>query len=346
MRLPLARALEIALADPGAWLVAAAGFLARGGVLLFVAVVVELPSPITVTLIFGLDAVTGTGQPSDRFIGAVLVVGVVALGAILAMVLVAAWADVVLVGRVRSEAGSRSRSTGRPTGGWMRALGDVIGSAWLQSVGLLPAVLAVLVAAPTVGNVAVGELLLPSSTSVPYLVRVLEGAQGPLLRALLVLAVAELVVTIATRRYLAPGSGRSVLRAFGGSVTAVVRRPAVVAGVWLVGWAALVGAVAAALWAVSLAWAEVRSVFLDPALALSLPSLPDVCQGTACRDPLAVFVATAMALAAAALFAAVWITAVAVVGLASAFRSSLWTLALDDARGTGGDVRWPVDAPD
>jgi len=347
----IATALELVLVEPGSWVVALAGFLARGGVLLFVLLVVELPSPITVTLIFGVDAVTGTGQPTERLVVAI-VTGVVAAGVtLLAMLMAAAWTDVVAYSRARpaiqperpfATPPERPFAT-PPERGMLASLGDVLGVAWLQSLGLIPALVAFALAAPIVGQVAVGELLLPSSSEVPYLLRVIAGAQLPLVRAVVVLALVELVVTVATRRYLGAGSARSVVRAFGSALATIVRRPLSIAGAWTVGWIVLVGAAGAGVWAVSLAWGEVRSAFLDRSLAL--PFLPGGCEAAACSDPEALALSTLGAAAAVALFVAVWIAALAAVGVASAFRSSLWALVVSDPIEARLGVRWPADAP-
>jgi hypothetical protein len=111
----------------------------------------------------------------------------------------------------------------------------------------------------------------------------------------------------------------------------------------MLGWIVLVGAAGAGVWAVSLAWGEVRSVFLDRSLAL--PFLPGGCQAAACADPGALALSALGAAAAVALFVAVWIAALAAVGVASAFRSSLWTLVVSDPAAARLGVRWPADAP-
>jgi hypothetical protein len=339
----IARAVELVLVEPGTWVVALAGFLARGGVLLFVLLLVELPSPITVTLIFGVDAVTGTGQPSERLVVAIVTGVVVAGVTLLAMLVAAAWTDVVAYSRARPAIQPERGFATRPERGMLASLGEVLGVAWLQAVGLIPALIAFALAAPIVGQVAVGELLLPSSSEVPYLLRVIAGAQLPLVRAVVVLALVELVVTVATRRYLGAGSARSVVGAFWGALATIARRPFAIAGAWMLGWIVLVGAAGAGVWAVSHAWGEVRSVFLDRSLAL--PLLPGGCQAAACADPGALALSALGAAAAVALFVAVWIAALAAVGVASAFRSSLWTLVVSDPAAARLGVRWPADAP-
>lgn len=351
IRVPIGLAAELALADPGAWMVAAAGFLARGGVLFFIVLLVQLPSPITVTLILGVDSVTGTGEPTPGLVTDLLTIGAVATAAVLLALSAAAWADVVAMRRTRAvvePATTTDEARDGPGARLVETLGDVLGLAWLQGLGLLPPLLALAVAAPTVGQVAVTELLLPSSSSVPYVLRVLAGAQGPLLRAAVVLVVFEGLTTVASRHYLAEGSRRSVVRAVRATLATLARRPLSVATTWALGWSVLIAAVGVAIWGVSLAWGEVRAAFLDPALVL--PASPAGCPATGCGDRLADAAATLNAYAplaavvgVVALFVAVWLTAVALIGLAGAFRSALWTLVVDLPAEPAG-VRWPADA--
>jgi len=318
----LPSALELTLGAPASWAVAAAGFLARGGAVLFGGLLLELPSPITVTLIFGIDSVTGTGDPTPRLVATIAAIAVLGLVTVVAIVLVGAWADVVAFARLQAAGDPNAPTEGTIESG----AHGVLGLAWLQTLGLLPGLIVLALAAPTVHDVAVGELLLPSSPQVPFIVRVLEGAQVPLLRGVFVLAVCELVVTIATRMYLGARASGSTSRSYEAAFAWILRRPISALFAWLVGWAALLGALAVGLWAVAQAWQELSSVLLDPAITIAFAQIgcTDV---KACGGPL-----DTLALVAAAgssiLFVTVWTAAIALVGVASAFRSTLWTLTV------------------
>jgi hypothetical protein len=115
---------------------------------------------------------------------------------------------------------------------------------------------------------------------------------------------------------------------------------------WLVGWAVLLGVVILDLWAVALAWEQVRAVLLDP--ALSLPWLPGTCTGAAdtklCGPSVDAVGALALAAGASLFFVTVWVAALALVGGASAFRSTLWTFAVGARRAEMTVVPWPADA--
>jgi hypothetical protein len=323
----LSEALELTFEGPAWWAVSAAGFLARGGVLLFVGLLVQLPSPITVTLIFGLDSVTGTGDPSARLLETVAALAAVGLVGLVAMGFVAAWTDVAAFARVHAGEGPPADASSSARGGSAR---EVLGVSWLQALGLFPGLVGFVIAAPTVREVAVGELLLPSAPEVPFILRVLEGAQGPLLRAAVIIAVLEVLVTIATRLYLSRGAHGSSARAYVEAIGWIVRRPLAATATWLVGWGVLLGALVLGLWAVALAWEQARVALLDP--ALGLPLVPGTCTGaqdaTACAPTMAAVDALARAFGASLLFVAVWVAALALVGAASAFRSSLWTLTV------------------
>jgi hypothetical protein len=310
-------ALESTLARPGWWAVAAAGFLARGGILLFLLVLVDPPTPVTVTFIFGIDSITAGGSLSERFITTVAILTVAAFAASAAASLVAAWADTTLFG-------GPGRAPGRL----------VLSVSWLQAVGLLPALAAIGLALGPLRDAVIGELLLPSATDTPYLARVVVAAQGPLLRVLLVFALVDLLATVATRFQLAARGARSTLGSYGAASAWLVRRAPRALGVWLVGWAVLGATVLAGLGATAVAWIPVRAAFLDP--ALPLPWSGDaVLEGA---------IGLALAAALSALFVLVWIATVAVVGLASAFRGRLWTLAVGASQeaGTAYDgAPWP-----
>jgi hypothetical protein len=335
-------AVELTFDGPAWWAVSAAGFLARGGVLLFVGLLVQLPSPITVTLIFGLDSVTGTGDPSARLLETVAALALVGLATVLAMGLIAAGTDVAAIARVHPTEGPPREASSPSRGGSAR---DLLGVSWLQALGLLPGLAGFVVAAPTVRDVAVGELLLPSSADVPFVLRVLEGAQAPLLRAVVVLAVCEALVTVATRMYLDGSARGSTARAYLEAILWIVRRPLAGALTWLIGWAVLLGALVLGLWAAGLVWEQVRSALLDP--ALGQPLFPEPCPGadvSACGPSVAAVGALARAAGASLLFVTVWVAALALVGGASAFRSTLWTLAVGARRPETAVVAWPVDA--
>lgn len=340
MRPLLGDAIELVLDRPGWWALGAAGFLARGGLLLYLAPLIELPSPVTVTLMFGIDSVSGAGQPSDRLVTTVAILVLSVLAALLAMVVVAAWTDAALFRRVsgepREEAGdSGAEPDGTGADGRVRATGrGVLGLCWLQPLGLLPGLVAFGLAAPAIRDAAIGEFLLPSAPGVPFLVRVLERAQAPLLGALIVLVAGEAVVTVMTRGYLAGWGSGSTIGSYRAALGWIARRPVAAVTAWVLGWTVLLGTVAVGLWTVSLAWAQARAILLDSSVDLSFLS----------ADPLASVPALGAVFAVSLLFVAVWVVAVVIVGVASTLRSTMWTLLVAPRSPGVARVRWPGDA--
>lgn len=340
MRPLLGDAIELVLDRPGWWALGAAGFLARGGLLLYLAPLIELPSPVTVTLMFGIDSVSGAGQPSDRLVTTVAILGFSALAALLAMVVVAAWTDAALFRRVsrepRAEAGdSGAEPDGTGADGRVRATGrGVLGLCWLQPLGLLPGLVAFGLAAPAIRDAAIGEFLLPSASEVPFLVRVLERAQAPLLGAVIVLVAGEAVVTVMTRGYLAGWGSGSTIGSYRAALGWIARRPVAAVTAWVLGWTVLLGTVAVGLWSVSLAWAQARAILLDSSVDLSFLS----------ASPLASVPALGAVFAVSLLFVAVWVVAVVIVGVASTLRSTMWTLLVAPRSPGVASVRWPADA--
>lgn len=347
MRPLLGDAIELVLDRPGWWALGAAGFLARGGLLLYLAPLIELPSPVTVTLMFGIDSVSGAGQPSERLVTTVALLVLSALAASLAMVVVAAWTDAALFRRVSGEpreeagdSGAEPDGTGaEPDGtdadGRVRATGrGVVGLCWLQPLGLLPGLVAFGLAAPAIRDAAIGEFLLPSAPGVPFLVRVLERAQAPLLGALIVLVAGEAVVTVMTRGYLAGWGSGSTIGSYRAALGWIARRPVAAVTAWVLGWTVLLGTVAVGLWTVSLAWAQARAILLDSSVDLSFLS----------ASPLASVPALGAVFAVSLLFVAVWVAAVVIVGVASTLRSTMWTLLVAPRSPGVASVRWPADA--
>lgn len=309
-------ALEATFTRPAWWAVAGAGFLARGGIALYLLLLVDPPTPVTVTFIFGVDSVTGSGGLSERFVTTVAVLALVAFALSVAATVIAAWADATLHEGLRRDP---------PMEGW-GPLRRVLAVSWLQSLGLIPALAAIVLALPALRDAVVGELLLPSATDVPFLIRVLLAAQGPLLRVLVAFALVEVLVTVATRTLLAARGRRSALDAYRAAAGWLLRQAPRALAAWTVGWAVLGGALVAGLGAVALAWEPVRAAFLDPSLGQT--------EAAGIADLLGV----------SALFVLVWVVAMVATGLASAFRATLWTLAVGvslDPAGAYDGARWP-----
>jgi hypothetical protein len=296
----LARGL---LGSPTAWLAGSAGFLARGGVLVLALPVLTLPTPVGVSLLVPPLAVTTSGVSS------VLAPELIAAGLVLVvfiglMLVLAALAEAIQF----EQALKLLPSTGFPGPHPPMAgtMGRLIG---VEVAALLPAVLVAVLALQQLAAVGEQEYLLPSSTGVPYVERVLQGTAVPLAGVGLCLLLADLLNAAASRWVLR----RAYVRGLPPSDAAA--RPVAhgarglgrVAGTWALTWLVTQVTLAPSIAAIEVAWSVARDTYT--ATTRSTP------------PPLASLLAAAVALGAA--FAA----AVLLAGLGSAVRSMLWTAA-------------------
>jgi hypothetical protein len=159
------------------------------------------------------------------------------------------------------------------------------------------------------------ELERPSDLDVPLFGRLIRDSTVPVVGVLLVVAIIEVLVSLASRRLimarlglLPDGAGEATegKQALGGALRAV-RQPLRVAGVAVVSWLTAIVAIVVAVGGLSLAWSATRAGLLS----LGRPGDIGALLG---------------ALIAAALLSAAWIGALCLCGLASAFRSALWTM--------------------
>ena len=283
-------ALRAIVISPSAWVLGAAGFLARGGILLFVLPIWSIPTPVGVTLLVPPLAVDTTGVSPD------FLRQLVALGALLVVL-----AAVALVTGALADALAYARTCGLVPDGIAGVAGMLI---LVELAVLLPAIAASIVAAGRLIDVGEAEYLLPSSTAVPYVVRVVNGAWPQLLAVGGCLVVADvanaLLSRVVLRRALAPPVVPSPRASIG-------RRVARAAAAWLGGWAATLLFVLPGLAAIELVWPVVRDQY-----AATLRSSPP---------------SAAALVAVTALFIATWIGGVLVAGLGSAIRTAGWTFA-------------------
>ncbi len=294
----LGRAGRRVIGDPRLWAIALAGFLASGGIVILALPIVVLPSVVGVSRFIGPNAVTAAG-PSPRFVGLVVTT----------IVVVGVW---ILVGTVISVAAERAlvrAVVARPSDG-RRDPGLAALSA-IRLISLVPFGLAIALGATRLGQVGYEELILPSDSNAPFVIRVLLAA--PEVVALLVLGwlISELLGSVSIRRAMAEDRGTI------GSVTGALRWTArhPIRALEVLGATGLAGVlvVAPASVAAVVAWSAARSALLGGASPL----------------------VTALAVA---LFVAVWGGALALAGLVAAWRSAAWSLAVMGDHRVGGLV--------
>jgi hypothetical protein len=310
-------ALQRAFAPPSGWGNGVAGFLARGGILLFALPISILPTPVGVSLLLGPVDVTGPPRGASAAIWAL--VGV-AGALLLFMAAVAAVSDLAAYRRLlhRGEgpqgAGGEPAGAGPPLAG--SAFGPVARPGWgdarliaglvvLEAIAVLPAAAVSVAAAGRLVAVGREEYFLPSSLTVPFTLRVVAGARNEVVALTVCLVLADLFYAVMSR-WLFHRRGPHLYRpAPPGPATRAARG----VGVWLGSWLVTAAFVLPGLALVVGAWTIVREVVAGG----GLPGSP---------------VELAGSLAAVALFVACWGIAVVAAGASSVIRSVMWSVAL------------------
>jgi hypothetical protein len=310
-------ALLAALGRPSWWILALAGFLVRGGIVLFVVAIVTLPSPLVLSNILGpiiTPLYLGGLEPET-----VLLVLSVLVGVVLWLVVGGWFAGATEVALIR-EAGQAAHEEGLmarrrdPTGPGLAGR-----AAAAHLVALIPMALAVGLGSVQIFGVAYRELVNPSDNG-PLIVRIVSAARGPLVAIVVAWILGEIVGGMAVRRIVVDGEsvGGAVLR----SALDLVRRPAGGLLAPLATTIVLVIDLAAMLTVVMIVWTIVRNRLVRPL-----------------DDPLS----TGLALVT---LGAAWCLALLVTGLIDAWRSVTMTFesqrrtAIEPGRSTDHGDGW------
>jgi hypothetical protein len=299
-------ALLSALSRPSWWILALAGFLIRGGILVFLLAIVTLPSPLALSNVLGpiiTPLYLGHLDPSilALLIGAI----VLAVAWIVGGGWFAAATEIILIRDARL-AVSEEGVTERPlpsTGRWLIAR-----AATAHLVALIPMGVVLGIGSVQIFGVAYRELLNPTDNG-PIALRVIGGAAGPVVAIVASWVLGEIVGGLAVRRIVL--GGEPVIGAVLRSAFDLVRRPAGALLVPLVTTAVLVVDLGAVLAVVMIVWADVRNRLVRPV-----------------DDPLA----TTFALAT---LGAAWCLALLMTGLIDAWRSAAMTFELERAAAVG-----------
>jgi hypothetical protein len=278
-------AASIALARPWLWAIGLAGFLARGGVVLFLLPILALPSVVGVTTFVGPNAITGAGL-SARFIAmAAGTASGIAVWLILGTI-AGALADLALVREV-------ARAAGEPARG-----GSVARLVCIRLAVLLPLGLVAAWGAARLVAAGYRELTLPGDLARPFFLRVLAAVPDVVVLLVAAWLAAELVGAVAVR--LAIVEDRSLVRAIGGALRSILRRPLGALGVLAATFVGSLIVVGSGLVTASLTWDGVRRALLGDG---SAPA----------------------ALLAVGLFVATWTAGLVLAGVAAAWRSAAWS---------------------
>ena len=290
-------ALVVTLVRPATWVVALAGLLAGGGLLLAAGPILVLPTPTGLQNLLGAPVSTLVfGDPSTEFVA--LVIGSLVTGSLLlgGGLIAGSWAERRGLDLVLDAAADE---------GFLPAMPDLGGAPGTRSVAavrllsLLPPLVAAAIAWPTLYAVTYNELILPGDLATPLPIRVI-GRIAPLLAIVLVTwLLSDAAAAVGVRRLVL--ERRSVAAAWVLGWAGLLRRPHRVVATAVVGVLVTVVAAGPALAAAVLGWARVREV-----LAVG-------------RDPVVMAVAVAT-------WVAIWLGALVMAGVGAAFRTAAWTL--------------------
>jgi len=308
------------LGRPSLWILALAGFLARGGIIVFLLGVVTLPSPLALSNVVAPLLVPIVFGGVTPFLVAVIAIGI---GSIVLWIVVGGWlaaaTEVVLIREARNIAAA-DRLPVRPEGPRLRWLVARVTAA--HFLAHVPLIVTTALGSISIVNVTYTELVDPFEVATPLPWRIVRGAAGPIIAIAIAWLMGEVAGGLAARRIVVDGASiiRSVLRAYGELVVrpwSALLPNLVTVGVLVVEVASMVGAIA-------LLWTAARS---------RLAEIP--------KDWTAVVIALAA-------FAATWCLSLVIAGIVSAWRSVAMTLEADRAAIEAGadSVEAADDDPD
>lgn len=298
---PLGTGARAALEAPRLWPVALAGFLARGGIVLFALPIVALPSVVGLTTFIGPNSITAAGL-APRLVAMIGLTTAVLMIWITLATLVGAATDRLLI---RAIVAARPASE-RPLRAPDRDLATLF---VIRLVSLVPFALGVAIGGARLGQVAYQELVLPTDSSAPLVTRILAGAPEVVALLAATWLASELIGAVGVR--LAMRDDRSALRSLAGALGWTVRHPVRSFGTLL-------------------ATVLVSVVLIGPMIAVSIAAWASV------RDLLLSDVRPSIGFLAVVLFVVSWLVGLLVAAVVATWRSAAWSLAVvEDHRGGG-----------
>jgi hypothetical protein len=305
--------LLVSLGRPAWWVLALAGFLARGGIILAVLPIVSLPSPLGLSDIFAPAIMQlRLGRVDGGVVAAIVGLLALAVVVVLGGGLIGAATDLVLIrdGALAAveegvtEVGSAGhRRSGEPQSrppSWTRS--HVIGRIVVVRLAAhLPLLATVAVAAVAIINATYAELTRPVDVATPLVARVVVASGGPIILVILAWFLGELAGGIAARRVVLDGEGLS--GALSGAVLDLIWKPRSTLAPGIATTVPLFVILAATLAGARIAWLRADGALTDPSIDA------------------ATLVVTLMT------FVAIWLAALTLIGLLTASRSAALTFA-------------------
>ncbi len=300
------RAFAFGLAGSDTTVVALAGFLLRGGIVVLLLPSVVLPSVIGLAGATGVDAFGIDGHPTTWLFEMVAIASAAAALYLILALVAGSLIDVWLVGAALDPEG---RGTSRPRS--LPDLGILLDLAAIRGICAAPVAAVIVWAGSRIYTAAYNELTTPSNLVTPLAVRVVESAADAVLVVGLAWLASEVVGAIAVRRLILLNTG--VRQSIGGALAQLVRRPISLGATVVVSYGASLVAtgLATAATATAFEWCRVAARNQE-AIAVTIVSTT--------RD----FRPVVFILAAAVLCCA-WAAALALSGVASAWRSAALT---------------------
>lgn len=299
VRARLSNAVAIVAGQPRLWLLGAAGFMLRGGIVVLMAPIMVLPTQVEVRLMLG-DYLGTTGF-TPAFYGLLLGAAVLAGALLVAIVVILARLELAmfhLIGDPLTAHDARQPRTALVTR-----------MVTVQVWTVIALLLAALPLAFATGEAAYSEVLRPSS-SAPILERIFSAVTLPLAVFLVAFGAVEALSAAVSRRLLVAHARKvgptGLLRAAAEVSRGISRSPRR----WLVasaaGWLIAIAAVVPVVTVVAVTWQPVRRAFL------SSVGMADALEPRT--------------LLAAVVLAGSLAIGLVVIGFASAVRSAVWTL--------------------
>ena len=299
----------------GVPLVALAGFLLRGGILVVAIPSVILPSLLGLASVFGVNALGIDGRPTPWLIATIAAACAAAVVWLAVALLVGSIGDVWLIRSARATDPLLLEEPQPLPGLWL-----VLAMAAMRLACMAPLGIAIGLAAKGLYDAGYGELTLPSNLGEPLLLRVAARASTQLALIAVAWLATEAIAAIAVRRlFLGDGFWGSLV----GGIFQLVRRP-VSSMLTLV---VTTGISIVALVAAGLATAAAFGLCLD---AARLPDHPSVRLVVASID-LTPAIAPVAFLGMALILGMAWFASLGVAGVMSAWRSAAWTEETVDA---------------
>ncbi|HEY7590071.1 MAG TPA: hypothetical protein VH723_03710 [Candidatus Limnocylindrales bacterium] len=269
-----------ALSSPATWPVALAGFLARGGLILFVAPIMVIPTPAGVSNVIAPWLVPFYfGILSAGFVGFALVGVTAVLAWIVAGGLVGAWADVELIRRGASNEEMVPTEVTDVPGATVPTAAPDAGRALVANVFIVrlaahaPLAIALAWGAGRIYEATYLELTNPLEVVSPLVVRIASAVPDALLAVAVAWLVGEAAGSLAERSLVLDPGSRSLAGAFASGYRDLIRRPSAWATLALTtaGLLLSLGPSLAGAWA-GWSWARyvLRTVDNGPAVVASI----------------------------------------------------------------------------